>query len=513
MTTAACAVRRVGAIFLRTAPYAHGPPPSPTPLNQQQQQPQMDGPSAKRRLVPVDDTDEKKQEQAKQGQSHSVAAAGTVFAQILLGTQESCSGDSADQDTMVDCSGGGDAAAGVVACGTKTGREETVANEKGTAVDGSTKNETRVVLFPSLNDAPHVVDAPAAVAGVYLGAGTGVSEVLLVNGHGSDIAAAAGTERLEMPSKVATMETVVVGHQGGSADVPMSDASEARPGAAGVDGPLVEGTQCMTGEGPTAGEKEGEVESVGVLQLEKGGNSTKSLTVAPVATALPTDSTPKAMPLGAMSSDAPVMARPAKVVTAEVGQVMAPAPASLLEALIGNGEGAGVMGGGVGKNTPALQGETQIDGETVASPEAPKPDESAAKAKADAVTEAVAIAETAKAEAEAVAAAAAAAAATAKAKTQEEEKEKAKKADEQQAAATQAKRECAEACARLLEARGRVCSGTRGWSVEQLVALRGSMLELGAALCGRAKPGGAAKTAGQAVVTLLRYAEHRVSQG
>lgn len=102
-------------------------------------------------------------------------------------------------------------------------------------------------------------------------------------------------------------------------------------------------------------------------------------------------------------------------------------------------------------------------------------------------------------------AAAAAAAARAKAAADAEEKRKAV-AKEQQA-----KRECEEACSRLLEGKSRVCSGTHGWSVEQLLALRGGVLELGAALCGRAMPGSRSKSASDAVYVLLRHIDYRVS--
>lgn len=102
-------------------------------------------------------------------------------------------------------------------------------------------------------------------------------------------------------------------------------------------------------------------------------------------------------------------------------------------------------------------------------------------------------------------AAAAAAAARAKAAADEEEKMKAE-AKEQQA-----KREYDMACSRLLAAKERVCNQTQGWSVEQLLVLRGGALELTVALCGRAMPRSRSGSAGDAVFTLLQYIDHCLS--
>lgn len=101
-------------------------------------------------------------------------------------------------------------------------------------------------------------------------------------------------------------------------------------------------------------------------------------------------------------------------------------------------------------------------------------------------------------------AAAAAAAARAKAEADAEERIKAE-AKEQQA-----KRECAEACSRLMKVRVRVRNRTSGWSVEQLLALRRSALELAVGLCGRALPG-RAESADEAVLVLLRHIDDRLA--
>lgn len=73
-----------------------------------------------------------------------------------------------------------------------------------------------------------------------------------------------------------------------------------------------------------------------------------------------------------------------------------------------------------------------------------------------------------------------------------------------------AKRACEEACLRLLETCGSITTSTRGWSVEQLLALRGGTLELGAALCGRGMPRAKAGSAAEAVNFLMRYVDRRL---
>lgn len=73
-----------------------------------------------------------------------------------------------------------------------------------------------------------------------------------------------------------------------------------------------------------------------------------------------------------------------------------------------------------------------------------------------------------------------------------------------------AREACQDACLRLLLARGSIALRTRGWSVEQLLALRGGVLELGAALCGRGMPGAKAKSAAEAVDVVVRYLERRL---
>ncbi len=73
-----------------------------------------------------------------------------------------------------------------------------------------------------------------------------------------------------------------------------------------------------------------------------------------------------------------------------------------------------------------------------------------------------------------------------------------------------AKRACEEACLRLFRTRGDIVTRTRGWSVERLLALRGGMLELGAALCGRGMPRAKVGSAEQAVDILIRYVDRRL---
>lgn len=73
-----------------------------------------------------------------------------------------------------------------------------------------------------------------------------------------------------------------------------------------------------------------------------------------------------------------------------------------------------------------------------------------------------------------------------------------------------AKRECEEACLRLLKMRGDVVVRTRGWSIEQLLALRGGTLELGAAICGRGMPRAKVGSAARAVDILMRYVDQRL---
>lgn len=72
------------------------------------------------------------------------------------------------------------------------------------------------------------------------------------------------------------------------------------------------------------------------------------------------------------------------------------------------------------------------------------------------------------------------------------------------AKAAEEKRVCAEACERLLKAGEGLTNTTRGWSVDQLVALRGSMLSLGAGLCGRALPRSRPQSSGDVVSILLQ---------
>ncbi|CAM9966821.1 unnamed protein product [Ectocarpus fasciculatus] len=109
--------------------------------------------------------------------------------------------------------------------------------------------------------------------------------------------------------------------------------------------------------------------------------------------------------------------------------------------------------------------------------------------------------------------------AAAKAQTEALAAEEAVKAATAAAAATRqqakadrkrAKRACEEACARLLETRASVAARTHGWSVEQLLALRGGALELGAALCGRGMPRAKAASASDAVDVVLRYIDRRL---
>ena len=73
-----------------------------------------------------------------------------------------------------------------------------------------------------------------------------------------------------------------------------------------------------------------------------------------------------------------------------------------------------------------------------------------------------------------------------------------------------AKRECEEACLRLLKMRGDIVVRTRGWSIEQLLALRGGTLELGAAICGRGMPRAKVGSAASAVDILMRYVDQRL---
>lgn len=73
-----------------------------------------------------------------------------------------------------------------------------------------------------------------------------------------------------------------------------------------------------------------------------------------------------------------------------------------------------------------------------------------------------------------------------------------------------AKRECGEACLRLLKMRGDIVVRTRGWSIEQLLALRGGTLELGAAICGRGMPRAKVGSAASAVDILMRFVDQRL---
>ena len=75
----------------------------------------------------------------------------------------------------------------------------------------------------------------------------------------------------------------------------------------------------------------------------------------------------------------------------------------------------------------------------------------------------------------------------------------------------QAQRLCDEACRRLLDAPDFMAPKTSGWSVEQLVALRGGVLELGAALCGRGRPRVRASSVNEAVDVITRYVQRRLS--
>lgn len=72
------------------------------------------------------------------------------------------------------------------------------------------------------------------------------------------------------------------------------------------------------------------------------------------------------------------------------------------------------------------------------------------------------------------------------------------------------KRVCEQECLRLLEARDHITRSTQGWSVEQLLALRGSVLELGAALCGRGRSGVGASSISEAVDILIGYFKRRL---
>lgn len=135
---------------------------------------------------------------------------------------------------------------------------------------------------------------------------------------------------------------------------------------------------------------------------------------------------------------------------------------------------------------------------------------------AAAVAKAADALEAAKAAAEAEAATAAAAAETEAATAAEGREAKmnavevAKAAEADKADEKRARQACEEACLRLLGARGTITAKTHDWSVEQLLALRGGMLEVGAALCGRGMPGAKAGSAADAVNVLMRYVERRL---
>lgn len=72
------------------------------------------------------------------------------------------------------------------------------------------------------------------------------------------------------------------------------------------------------------------------------------------------------------------------------------------------------------------------------------------------------------------------------------------------------KKVCEQECLRLLEVRDHITRSTQGWSVEQLLALRGSVLELGAALCGRGRSGVSLSSISEAVDILIGYFKRRL---
>lgn len=69
---------------------------------------------------------------------------------------------------------------------------------------------------------------------------------------------------------------------------------------------------------------------------------------------------------------------------------------------------------------------------------------------------------------------------------------------------------CEKECLRLLEMRDHITRSTQGWSVEQLLALRGSVLELGVALCGRGRSGVSLSSISEAVDILIGYFKRRL---
>lgn len=292
------------------------------------------------------------------------------------------------------------------------------------------------------------------------------------NGAGNtDLAAASisgGVANGAPPVDTANGAGVLVAGKGASEEVPKEDPVQPAAAAAAMEafplGDAVDGDGDALMEDATdadASEDAGAAAQPAVMGQKSGGDNMT-----------PTPSQGEAIASGGVAA--------ALSAAAAAAVALAPPPSATAAVEDGGGGGGGAKV--VNLNSSA---EVEVEAAAAAAAEKKAAKEAAEEAAAAAAAQTKAAADADKAAATAT-------------------RQKAKADDKR------AKRECEEACLRLLKMRGDIVVRTGGWSIEQLLALRGGTLELGAAICGRGMPRAKVGSAASAVDILMRYVDQRL---